>query len=148
MDSYPKIYLYRRIVQAKLFIDARYAEHIDLRSIADEALISRFHFVRLFKSVYGRTPHQYLTYVRIQKAKLLLDAGTGVAETCYSVGFESIGSFTTLFKRYVGMTPASYRRHRRQRKIDLVQMPFCFVPNCFAEKKGWLKKSNIEEVFR
>jgi AraC-like DNA-binding protein len=142
MNNYPKIYLYRRIVQAKLFIDARYAERIDLASIADEALITR-----LFKSVYGSTPHRYLTHVRIQNAKCFLDAGISATEVCYRVGFESIGSFSTLFKRHVGMTPALYQRHRHQRKIEMQQMPLRFIPNCFADKKGWLKKSNIEEVF-
>lgn len=44
-NTYPKIYLYRRILQAKLFIDQYYADHIDLNSIADEAIFSKFHFM-------------------------------------------------------------------------------------------------------
>ena len=68
-EHYPKIYLYRRIVQAKLFIDKFYSEKIDLDNISDEAYFSKFHFIRLFKSIYGKTPHQYLTTVRIEKAQ-------------------------------------------------------------------------------
>ena len=71
-EQYPKVYLYRRIVQAKLFIDNNYAENIDLDNISDEAYFSKFHFIRLFKNIYGKTPHQYLIFVRIEKAIELL----------------------------------------------------------------------------
>lgn len=83
MDQYPRQYLYHRAVRAKLFIDANFAEPIDLNKIADEACFSKFHFVRLFKSIYGRTPHQYLTHVRIEKAKEYLDHGQTVAYACF-----------------------------------------------------------------
>jgi len=52
--SHPKIYLYRRVVQAKLYMDKNYAENIDLNNIADEAFFSKFHFIRLFKKSYGK----------------------------------------------------------------------------------------------
>ncbi|MFN2440773.1 MAG: helix-turn-helix transcriptional regulator, partial [Chitinophagaceae bacterium] len=54
--NYPKIYLYRRIVRAKLFIDDNYSENIDLDNIADEACFSKFHFARQFKKIYSKTP--------------------------------------------------------------------------------------------
>ncbi len=95
-ENYPKIYLYKRIVQAKLFIDTHLSDDIDLDNIADEAYFSKFHFIRLFKTIYGKTPHQYLTRVRIESAKELLQKDTSVTETCFSVGFESITSFTAL----------------------------------------------------
>src|SRR5262245_2298210 len=66
--SYPKAYLYRRVVQAKLFIDAHFSEEIDVDDISSEAAFSKFHFIRLFKSVYGLAPHAYLTTVRVQQA--------------------------------------------------------------------------------
>ncbi|PZR36256.1 MAG: AraC family transcriptional regulator, partial [Azospira oryzae] len=72
MEQYEKRYLYKRVVQAKLFIDQHYAEHIDLNNIADQASFSKFHFIRLFKTIYGKTPHHYLTQVRIDQAQLLL----------------------------------------------------------------------------
>src|SRR5476651_2051889 len=98
-DLYPKVYLYRRIVYAKLFIDTHFAEKIDLDNIADEAFFSKFHFIRIFNSVYKKTPYQYLSFVRIEKAKQLLLTEMGVAPVCYAVGFESVSSFTGLFKR-------------------------------------------------
>src|SRR5687767_6837679 len=98
IDQYPGIYLYRRIVQAKLFIDQNFSNDIDLDNIADEAYFSKFHFIRLFKKIYGKTPHQYLISVRIEQAKLLLKKQMQVSEVCMSIGFNSISSFTGLFK--------------------------------------------------
>jgi AraC-like DNA-binding protein len=88
--AYPKIYLYKRIVQAKIFIDTNYNLDIDLDNISDEACFSKFHFIRLFKKAYGKTPHQYLTVVRIEKAVELLQSGQQVSEVCYAVGFDSV----------------------------------------------------------
>lgn len=133
IENLPKIYLYRRIVQAKLFIDRNYAEKIDAGEIADEACYSKFHFIRTFKSIYGKTPHQYLTTVRIDKAKELLEAKMSVTDACFSVGFESLGSFTELFKRRVGITPSEYQRIKLERKQRMIEKPFSFVPGCFAE---------------
>lgn len=139
-EEYPKIYLYRRLVQAKLFIDTHFADNIDLDNIADEAYFSKFHFVRQFKSIYRKTPHQYLIFVRIEKAMELLKAGDPVSEVCYSVGFESLSSFTRLFKRVAGMTPSSYMTRQQIIKAQIVSSPLTFVPGCFAEKNGWLEK--------
>lgn len=143
---YPKVYLYRRIVQAKLFVDRSFFEKIELNNIADEAFFSKFHFTRLFKKAYGKTPHQYLTFVRIEKAKELLQSPVPIAEVCNAVGFDSISSFTGLFKRTTGVTPSVYQVQQLRKKTDLLQKPLKFVPNCFAEKKGWTKKSNFKEV--
>lgn len=72
---YPKQYLYKRIVQAKLFIDANFVENINLNNISYEAIFSKFHFIRLFKKIYGKTPHQYLKSVRIEKAMEFMNKG-------------------------------------------------------------------------
>ena len=68
MENLPKIYLYRRIVQAKLFIDSKTTRSALMPAeIADEACYSKFHFIRTFKSIYGKTPHQYLTWLSESK---------------------------------------------------------------------------------
>ena len=134
IEQFPEIYLYRRIVQAKLFIDDNFGEKIDLRGIADEAYFSKFHFIRLFKMAYGKTPHQYLTAVRINKAQLLLQDGAPVTETCFAVGFESLTSFIGLFKRIIGISPSAYRQQQQQRKHAINASPLHFIPNCFAEQ--------------
>jgi AraC-like DNA-binding protein len=134
------MYLYRRLVQAKLFIDTHYAEPINLDAIADEAYFSKFHFIKQFKSIYCRTPHQYLIYVRIEKARDLLNAGTPVSDACYAVGFESLPSFSGLFKRVTGMNPSAYLAQQQHLKAQIAEAPLTFIPGCFARQNGWLKK--------
>jgi AraC-like DNA-binding protein len=133
-ENLPKLDLYRRIVQAKLFIDRNYADRIDAGEIADEACYSKFHFIRTFKSIYGRTPHQYLTHVRIERAKELLEQEVSVTEACFAVGFDSLGSFTSLFKRRAGVTPSEYQRRQLERKAEISKEPLRFIPGCFAMK--------------
>ena len=145
-ENYPKIYLYKRIVQAKLFIDTHFSDDIDLNNISDEAYFSKFHFIRLFKAIYGKTPHQYLTRVRIENAKELLQNEIAVSDVCFAVGFDSISSFTGLFKRYTKLSPSEYSRQFKNRKEQIKKVPLQFIPTCFAEQKGWSEKSNFEEV--
>jgi AraC-like DNA-binding protein len=139
MNISPRIYLYKRVLIAKLFIDGHYDENIDLNNIAGEASFSKFHFLRIFKNIYGKTPHQYLTWVRIEKAKQLLRTGMTIANVCCSVGFDSISTFTMLFKRVVLATPAVYQQIEVERKEQMSKTPLNFIPNCFAEKNGWAK---------
>jgi AraC-like DNA-binding protein len=139
----PKVYLYRRIVLAKLFIDEHFAEDIDLNDISGEAYFSKFHFIRLFRMAYGKTPHQYLTHVRIENAKLLLQTDTTVSDVCFSVGFDGISSFTKLFKRIVKITPSVYQAQQKARQLEMNKAPLKFVPGCFAEQHGWKEKSQF-----
>lgn len=145
-EQYPKIYLYRRIVQAKLYIDKFYAEKIDLNNISDEAHFSKFHFIRLFKSVYGKTPHQYLTQVRIDIAQQLLKQGKTVSEVCFLVGYESVSTFSGLFSKTVGKSPIEFLNNNKQREKEIQAKPLSFVPKCYAFMHGWAENSNFEEV--
>jgi AraC-like DNA-binding protein len=138
-EEYPKFYLYKRIVQTKLFIDSHYSSKIDLNDIADEALFSKFHFIRLFKSIYAKTPHQYLTKVRLDKAQELLQQNLSVTDVCFEVGFESLSSFTGLFKRMIKTSPSVYQKQFQERQRKIKEAPLQFVPNCWAENKGWKK---------
>ena len=109
-EVYPREYLIEKVMEAKKFMDTNYASDICLADIACKASISKFHFLRLFKQVYGITPNQYLVTVRIEKAKALLQSGVTVTEACFSVGFDSITSFTGLFKKVTGYTPSAVLR--------------------------------------
>jgi AraC-like DNA-binding protein len=83
-----------------------------LDQIAREAFLSKFYFIRLFKSLYGCSPCRYLTAVRIENAKRLLKDGFPLTDVCASVGFESVTSFITLFKKMTGSTPVDYQKKK------------------------------------
>lgn len=134
METYPKIFLYRRLVQSKLFIDNHFAEKIDVDNIADEAYCSKFHFIRLFKKVYGRTPHQYLTFVRLEQAKIRLRANASITEACFDVGFESPTSFSALFKKKYGLNPSGFRAGQLRLSRERQKNPLNFIPGCITAK--------------
>jgi len=139
MEQYEKIYLYQRIVRAKLFIDDHYAEHIDLDNISDQAHFSKFHFIRLFKSIYGKTPNHYLIKIRMDNAKILLTKGHSVLETSVMVGVDSPTSFAGMFKKLTGQTPSAFQRAQEVKRNAIQENPLQFVPNCFVETQGWTK---------
>ena len=91
-------------------IDRDFAEALDLDAMAREAGYSKYHFARTFAIAYGETPRAYLTRRRVERAKnLLRTANLSVTEVCFLVGFESLGSFSSLFRRLVGQSPSAYR---------------------------------------
>lgn len=126
--------IYQRIVTAKVFIDKNYQEDIDLEQVSKQAFLSRFHFHRLFKQVYKKTPHQYITQKRLDKAKTLLSDNKPVTEVCNEVGFESLGSFSVLFKKEIGFAPQYYRNMAYKKKIEQLAEPKKAIPHCFIEK--------------
>lgn len=138
-ESYPKMYMYKRIVEAKLYIDQHYSEKIDLDNIATQASFSKYHFLRLFKQAYGKSPYQYLTQVRIAKAQEYLREGKSVMETCEALSFDSIPSFTALFKKQTGITPKAFFDREELQRIEAQKSPFSYVPNCYAETYNWRK---------
>ena len=125
--------LYPRIISAKIFMDENFHEPIELDQIAGQAYLSKFHFHRLFTRIYRRTPHQYLTQKRIDKAKLLLAENKSVTDVCNEVGFESIGSFSILFKKEIGFAPQYYRNMAWLKKQKTKEQPKTAIPHCFIE---------------
>jgi AraC-like DNA-binding protein len=124
--------LYERLVAAKVFIDENYHEQLDLDGIARKAFLSRFHFHRLFCRVYKKTPHQYLTLKRMERAKDLLAENKQVGDVCNEVGFESLGSFSVLFKKEIGFAPQYYRNMAWLKKQNAKKQPLSVVPHCFV----------------
>ncbi|MGC4099727.1 helix-turn-helix domain-containing protein [Ferruginibacter sp.] len=109
-----KEHLYEPAKQAKKFMDDHFAAPIDIDAIAAKAFLSKFHFIRLFKALYGITPYQYLSSVRIEKAKQLLRKGHNITDACFAVGFESVTSFSGLFKKSTGYSPAAFsKKHKK-----------------------------------
>jgi len=119
---------YRRLMRAREFIDECYHQPLDLDQISGEACLSRFHFLRLFRRAFNKTPHQYLTQRRIEKAKeLLSSSGLTVTDVCFEVGFESLGSFSSLFHKHVGRPPIAYRAIVFERRERQQKVPACFL---------------------
>ena len=120
---------FARVLRARDAIHARYAEPLRLDELAREAALSPFHFLRIFRSAFGETPHQYLTRVRIEAAKRLLLADAPVTDVCFEVGFQSLGSFSALFARRVGSPPTAFRRrvHHFAFGVQRVYVPHCYV---------------------
>lgn len=125
--------IYQRIVAAKVFMDENFHEPISLEGISERAYLSRFHFHRLFSRIYRRTPHQYLTRKRLDKAQELLSANMDVSDVCNEVGFESLGSFSNLFRKEIGVGPRHYRNLMIMRKQQAKEQPKIFIPHCFIQ---------------
>ena len=125
--------IYQRIATAKIFIDENYYESIGLEEISQQAFLSRFHFHRLFTKIYRSTPHRYLTQKRIERAKQLLAENKAINDVCSEVGFESIGSFSALFKKEIGFAPTFYRNIAWLKKQEQKKQPKKFIPHCFIE---------------
>lgn len=116
--------IHERLCRARRFIDESYYLPLDLAEISRHACLSRYHFLRLFREAFNTTPHQYLIQRRIEKAKELLKLREWrVTDVCFEVGFESLGSFSSLFRRCVGDAPARYRK----RQESLRRVPGCFI---------------------
>ena len=109
-----RLEIYRRTLVARDYMEAALGKPIGVTDIASVACFSPFHFLRSFKQVFRETPHQYLTRRRIERAQdLLLQTDLSVTNICIEVGFESLGSFSTLFRRNTGVSPERYRLQNR-----------------------------------
>lgn len=91
-------------------MDREYAQPLDVESLARGVNLSAGHLSRQFKLAYGESPYSYLMTRRIERAMALLRGGTlSVTEICFSVGCNSLGTFSTRFAELVGMSPSAYR---------------------------------------
>ena len=100
----------RHLLRAKDLADARYADPLDVEDMAKAAGLSKAHFSREFKAAFGESPHVYLLTRRLERAAALLrTTDRSIADICFSVGLQSLGSFTTSFTRAYGRSPTSYR---------------------------------------
>jgi AraC-like DNA-binding protein len=109
---YPHNDLTKQIIESRHFIDKHFSEDINLDKIAGKALVSKFHFIRVFKRYFGRTPNQYLQEVRIEMAKKILLKGKSIDEVCNAIGFKSKTSFISLFKKMTGVTPLAFQNKK------------------------------------
>ena len=102
--------LNRRLLRARDAMDRAYAEPLNVPAVAAVAHVSEAHFIRMFRAVFGETPHHYLQRRRVERAMFLLrETDRSVTDICLDVGFSSLGTFSRTFRDIVGETPSEYR---------------------------------------
>ena len=99
---------FRRVLD---YMEHHFAEEVSLQTLAREAGISLFHFIRLFKAKLGVTPHRYMVQLRMQHAQTLLGrTDLSIAEVALQTGYAHSGHFAATFQRNAGMSPRAYRQ--------------------------------------
>lgn len=113
------------MLRARDAMDRSYAQPLDIAALARIAIVSEAHFIRTFRATFGETPHRYLQRRRVERAMFLLrESDRSVTDVCFSVGFNSLGTFSRTFKDVVGRSPSDYRRGATPTQGR--------VPDCFA----------------
>ena len=129
-DVHPQTY--KNLAHARDFMRDAYQRPINLPEISAQANLSPYHFQRVYRRTFQETPHEFLTRLRIERAKTLLARGShNVTEACFEVGFSSLGRFSTLFTHRVGMSPSEYRRYVRSGIAVPRTVRPLFIPTCF-----------------
>jgi AraC-like DNA-binding protein len=130
----------RHLLRAKDLADARYFEPLGVDDLARAAGLSRAHFSREFRRAFGESPHAYLLTRRLERAaSLLRTTDRSVAEICFDVGLQSVGSFTTSFTRTYGMSPTAYRERFPPAAA------YAIVPTCILHAFGRPQHSTFRE---
>jgi AraC-like DNA-binding protein len=130
----------RHLLRAKDLADARYFEPLGVDDLARAAGLSRAHFSREFRAAFGESPHTYLLTRRMERAAALLrDTDHTVAHICFSVGLQSVGSFTTSFTRTYEMSPTAYRAAHPPAVTHAI------IPTCIWRAYGRPHRSTKEE---
>ena len=130
----------RHLLRAKDLADARYAEPLAVDELAGAAGLSRAHFSREFRRAFGESPHAYLLTRRLERAAALLrTTDRSVADICFSVGLQSVGSFTTSFTRTYGVSPTAYRA------AFPPAARYALVPACVVRAYGRPQRSTFRE---
>jgi AraC-like DNA-binding protein len=108
--------LYRRVLNGRDYLLSHLTTTVRHEAVARAAGLSPYHFHRVFRRVFGETPHEYLTRYRLQRAhQLLLLSARSITDICFECGFQSPPSFSHLFRRYFGRTPREFRQKSRIR---------------------------------
>jgi AraC-like DNA-binding protein len=129
--------LFRRLCRSRDYLAAGLDQPLRLADAAREAYLSPYHYHRLFARTFDETPHEFVTRLRIDRAKRLLARDRlPVTEVCFEVGYESLGSFSSRFRRMVGQSPSEYQR-AVSKLFPIPGFVICqFVPGCFLRHWG------------
>src|SRR5262245_14306957 len=122
-----------RLCHARDLLRRTDEDNLSIRYVAREVGMSPYHFIRLFKAVFGETPKQCQLQARLEKAKyLLMLTDSSITDVCMEVGFSSLGTFTYVFTRRVGMPPTIYRQKMRLKMTRGGEIPDELIPGCLS----------------
>lgn len=122
-----------RLCRARDLLREVHDAPLTLEVVARQSGMSRFHFIRQFTALFGTTPHQFRIQARIARAKYLLALGDdSVTGICMDLGCSSLGSFSDLFARRVGLPPSAYRRRARSMVVVPGMPPPQLFPGCIS----------------
>lgn len=128
---------FARLYRSREFLAEALDRRVGLTEAAAQACLSPFHYHREFVRAFGETPHDFLTRQRIDRAKQMLARDEcPVTDVCLAVGYESLGSFSSLFRARVGRSPSEYREKLRRVFPVPHFRPYRFVPACFLRSFG------------
>ena len=120
----------RRLLRARDTMDRCYADALDVEWLARSVNLSRAHFIRSFRDVFGETPYRYLQRRRLERAMAMLrETDRPVTDICLDVGFSSLGSFSRTFRDVVGESPREYRERTQAAPRAAIRAG---VPGCIA----------------
>lgn len=105
--------LFRRLQIAREYLHGSLHTRVSLEDVGREACISPYHLHRAFKRVFRLTPHAYLTRLRLERARALLQSGNTALETTLELGFASPSAFTRLFRAHYGVPPSAHSKIRK-----------------------------------
>jgi AraC-like DNA-binding protein len=132
----------RHLLRARDLADARYFEPLGVDDLARAAGLSRAHFSREFRREFGESPHAYLLTRRLERAAALLrTTDRSVADICFSVGLQSVGSFTTSFTRTFGASPTAYRATFPP-ATQRVMVPSCVIRAYARPQRSTFREDN------
>lgn len=103
--------IYQRILFVKDFIDSNYSNNLRLKDLATVGLLSENHLLRNFNQIFGITPFQYISQIKIQEAKRqILESDRPIKDIATNLGYSSFGNFSNYFKSIVGQSPSEIRK--------------------------------------
>jgi len=123
---------FRRLCRGRDLLAAEFRSRVLLAEAAREACLSEFHFHRLFRTTFGETPHDFLTRLRMERAKQMLASQRTVTDVCFEIGYESLGSFSQKFRSQFGRSPAEFQREIRRIFGYSAPWRVLVIPGCFS----------------
>ena len=128
-------------------------EPLSVRVVARTSGLTYFHFIRLFKAIFGETPQQYRSRAQVDQAKhLLILTDLSITDVCMAVGYSSLGSFSALFSRRVGMSPSEFQRQYRPAAATGRHLPAGLIPGCLSlmaeisEKEQFSRRQSADKI--